>query len=692
MRICFVSRELVPYSGGGIGTYVAMMARTLVASGHQVHVVTQARPGLPARTPDRIFLHAVSLEDGDVARNAESYFPQRYAMGVHAALIRLHLVHAFDLVEFPEFYGEGAVALRAHRRLGLYRGVVMAVRLHTPSVLVRELNGVERLDGETAAIDVMERDSMRDADCVLSPTHSLLGMAAERFGPFARQAVVPHPFAEAWTGDLGPARGVRPNRPRILYFGRLERRKGVQLLIPALAGLVRRGLEAELVFLGGDTPTGPGETSMRMALERQLTPELQGRVRFEPARGRAELGEAIRQATLCCFPSLWENFPNVCLEAMAMGCPVVASDAGGMAEILEDRVSGLLFRAGDPHALEEALAEVISDAGLADRLADGARARLVRSYAPDKIADALVGELTRPPARPARLRLHPSASTDSPTVSVLIPFFDLAHTLPETLASLDAQTFRDFETLVVDDGSTDPESLRLLASLAGDPRVRLIRKDNGGLSSARNAGLAVARGRFVLPLDADDLLEPSFLAKAVAVLEGDPALAWCTSWVDFFSETSASCGGWIPLGHAPELMLAENVAGPCTALFRREVLDQIGGYDESFPAFEDWDVFCSLLERGLRGEVLPEFLFRYRIREGSLAHGMTPHLRHALRAKLIAKHPGLVHETTLRRVLAQAEGQAERLELGRYALVDRINAAVKRVPGLHRLAKRVLAR
>jgi glycosyltransferase involved in cell wall biosynthesis/GT2 family glycosyltransferase len=664
---------------------VALMARSLVRAGHEVHVLTQPHPGLPERTPEGARLHAVSLEEGDAGRDAYPYFPQRYAMAVHVALSRLHRAHPFDVIELPEFYGEGAVALKAHRLLKAYAGATLAVRLHTPSVVVRELNEVGRLGGEEVAIDVMERDSLRDADCVLSPTRALLDMARARFGPFVREQVLAHPFDARWAADLGVAQvGPPTGGPRrILYFGRLERRKGVHLLLPALEGLLRRGLDVELVLLGNDTPTGPGETSMRQALERAMTPELAGRVRFEPGRGREALGEEITSATVCCFPSVWENFPNVCLEAMAMGRPVVASDGGGMAEILEDGASGLLFQSGDVASLEAALARVLTEDGLAERLAEGARRRLEQVCSPQRIAETFVSSVPGA-SKPPRV----ASAGEKPLVSTVIPYFNLARTLPETLASIEAQTHRELEILVVDDGSTELESRALVDELARAGRIQLIRQPNRGLSAARNAGLRAARGEYVLPLDADDALEPTFVEKTVEVLESRPELSWCTSYVAFFGdEDGAPAGGWVPLGHAPEWMSVENLAGSCTAVFRRDVLVEAGGYDESLPSFEDWDLYCTLIERGLRGELIPEFLFRYRIRSASLAHAMAPALRHALRAALIAKHPTLVNPAAMRRLLAEADGLREELSLPRHALADRVNDTLKRLPVVHHVLK-----
>lgn len=692
LRICLVSRELAPYGGGGIGTYVAGMARALAECGHEVHVLTQPHPGLPTRSAEGVRLHSVRVDEGLAASERFSYFPQRWAVAVHEALSRLHAAHPFQAIEFPEFFGEGAYALKAHRRLGAFPGAVLAVRLHTPSVLVRELDGVQRLEGEASAIDVMERDALRDADLVLSPTRSLLELASERFGPLRRGEVVPHPFSPEWAADLGNVDRVPASSSRILYFGRLERRKGVQLLLPALEKVCASGIEAELLLVGGDTPTGPAETSMRAWLERAVPPSVRSLVRYEPARSRAALGAAIATASVCCFPSLWENFPNVCLEAMALGCPVVGSDAGGMAELIEDGKSGLLFRSGEVTALAEALIRVLGDKDRAAALGEAGRVRLKTYCDPRAVVASFVEALRQAQSHPPP-RVVPSgrAPSHSPCISVVVPFFNLASTLPDTLASLDAQSFKDFETIIVDDGSTEGDSRELLRKLERDPRIRLVRQPNGGLSSARNAGLAVAEGRYVLPLDADDAIAPAFLARTLEVLESDLALGWCATWVEFFvKRVGDTQRGWIPLGHAPELMLADNVAGSCTALFRRDLLEEVGGYDESFPSYEDWDLYCSLLERGHRGEVLPESLFHYRIREDSLAHGMAPTLRHALRAKLVEKHPALVGSMAMRRLLAEEAHLREELSLPRHQLAEKVNETVKRLPFVHRALKTLL--
>ena len=121
-----------------------------------------------------------------------------------------------------------------------------------------------------------------------------------------------------------------------------------------------------------------------------------------------------------------------------------------------------------------------------------------------------------------------------PTVSVVIPCFNLGRYLDDAVSSVLAQTHRDVEVLVVDDGSTDPDTIRTLDAWAA--QGALIRTEHLGLSAARNAGIRRATGSYVCCLDADDVLEPTWLQAAVSLLEDDPDLAFVSHWLTTFGD------------------------------------------------------------------------------------------------------------------------------------------------------------
>ncbi|HEY3445911.1 MAG TPA: glycosyltransferase family A protein [Myxococcales bacterium] len=254
----------------------------------------------------------------------------------------------------------------------------------------------------------------------------------------------------------------------------------------------------------------------------------------------------------------------------------------------------------------------------------------------EEAAGIAVLEREAPDTRKRRARAKPASR--APAVSVVVPFFNLARYLPETLASIRRQTFESYEIVVVDDGSTDSDCADLLRRLEGEG-VRVVRKPNGGLASARNAGFREARGRFVLPLDADDLIAPDYLETAVRALSLDSGLSYVTTLVaDFETSPEKPTGGWCPWGADMDLLPVMNCAGACTALFVRDDVLAVGGYDETLTSFEDWDLYATLAGKGFEGLVLPQFLFFYRSRPGSMLRTEGVDRRGELRSRLVQKH------------------------------------------------------
>ena len=202
----------------------------------------------------------------------------------------------------------------------------------------------------------------------------------------------------------------------------------------------------------------------------------------------------------------------------------------------------------------------------------------------------------------------------SPRVSAVVTCFNLGAYLPEALDSIRAQTFRDFEICVVDDGSTEPATVQLLRSLGRD--VRVVYSDNRGLSAARNLGVARTSGEFICAVDADDVLAPTLFERSIARLDSDPSLTFVSHWLEAFGDESWE---WKPERcDFPGLLDVNTVNG--AALVRRTAVEAVGGWDEALrDGCEDWDFWITLVERGFRGDILPEILFRYRRRADSMS-------------------------------------------------------------------------
>ena len=183
---------------------------------------------------------------------------------------------------------------------------------------------------------------------------------------------------------------------------------------------------------------------------------------------------------------------------------------------------------------------------------------------------------------------------DVPTVSVIIPTYNRADFLKEAIESVFAQTFCDFELIVVDDGSTD--RTRDLLAAYGE-RLRPIFQANRGVSSARNAGIRAAQGRYIALLDSDDLWLPKKLAAQIAAMEAQPDIPLCHTeeiWIRRGVRVNQMKKHQKHGGHIFPHCLPFCVVSPSSALMRRAIFDEVGYFDEALPACEDYDLWLRI--------------------------------------------------------------------------------------------------
>ena len=229
----------------------------------------------------------------------------------------------------------------------------------------------------------------------------------------------------------------------------------------------------------------------------------------------------------------------------------------------------------------------------------------------------------------------PDDTRGTPRVTVIIPCHDLGEYLDEAVDSAFAQTEQDFDVIIVDDGSTDETTRQVLADYPR-PRTRVFRTENRGLSAARNLATTQTGAEYLCALDADDRLAPACLERSLQVLDTDRSLAFASHWVRTFGDEERE---WRPERCDLAAVLDMNTLNGA-AVVRREAVLAVGGWDESFrDGCEDWDLWLTLLERGYRGTIIPEVLFHYRRRAGSMSRVMMQGDVHlGVFRQILAKH------------------------------------------------------
>ena len=270
-------------------------------------------------------------------------------------------------------------------------------------------------------------------------------------------------------------------------------------------------------------------------------------------------------------------------------------------------------------------------------------------------------------------------------VSIVIPCFNAGETIGEAIESALSQTYADIEIVVVDDGSTDPVTLDVLAHAAW-PRTRILHQGNAGPAAARNAAIQASLGEYILPLDADDRIEPTYVEKAMAAMQADPnvGIVYCKAM-----KFGAESGPWNLPAYTLRELVIDNVIF-VTSLFRRADWEQVGGFSEALTlGVEDYDFWIKIVALGREVRQLEECLFHYRVGHVSRTTRFSSD-----RGAMVATYAEI-----FRNNLAFYGKHAEVLfehrfglyaELARYrAIYGRLEAILARRPWLERIARRV---
>ena len=393
MRIALVSREFPPGSrSGGIGTYTEKTARALSRLGQEVHVFTEGDAGAQSSMESPVRLHFLP----EVKARPDEHRVMRRSLAVARAL---WAAGPFDVVQACEWDAEAvAYALRPKS--------VLVTRLATPAYVVNRLNGMSmRARLRTAVVGRFERLQARLSNQVISPSRALADLVGRdwRLDP-ARVKVIPTGIEIPIAAPADPPRGMAGKR-YVLYFGRLERRKGVKTWIDALPAVLDRDQDLTAVFAGQDLGLAgvPVQDYARKTLAAYID-----RVVFLPRLPHSELFPLVAAATLVVMPSTWESVANACLEAMALGRPVIATHGSGFAEIMRDGVSGFLVEPEDHRQLARVAIHALADPVRLAEIGRAAHAR-ARDFDLDKMASRLL-DLYEDLVRSPRIRAAAGAA------------------------------------------------------------------------------------------------------------------------------------------------------------------------------------------------------------------------------------------------------------------------------------------
>lgn len=383
-----MSFEYPPETGfGGIGTYTWYQARALVKLGHEVHVLAGATEPTSLRSQDHDGVRVFRFRLGEawlkwvreLGRHKLWWTKNRLENGfsMYAGLRELARSHVYDIVEMPECGAEGML-------VNLLSGMNTVVRFHSPARLIMRFYNQRRTD--VILCSLLEQLGILRATAFSACSQFLSQEVRRRLSVQRPVPVIPNGidlklFDAATQVDFRRKYSLPKDRLILFFSGRMEQRKGIHLCKEIVSRILAR-YDVAFVFAGQD---------IFQFMQGELLPflktrRLKGSIHYLGRIGMTEIRSGVCQSDIYLIPSLWENCPYSCLEAMAGGRAIVSSDQGGMPELIRDRQNGLLAKSGDPSSYIRCIEELIEDGSLRERLGAAARSSVEDFHSDVRVA------------------------------------------------------------------------------------------------------------------------------------------------------------------------------------------------------------------------------------------------------------------------------------------------------------------
>ncbi len=387
LRIAFATPEYVTekHFDGGLANYLQRVSRTLVELGHDVHVVTLSLNDESEFEHDGVMVHRIMLKRGWQTLNwlTRYTFPAtlhwlNFSAQVFRKLKELHREKPFALIQYPNYSSCGVFAIPLLRATHVVRASSFEPAWNEAAGLQRNL--------DRALVERLEALQYRLTRNVYAPSQAVQTMLAQRAGVGGVRVIRSPFYVETREWDATVYEQFLKGKRYVLYFGRFQLHKGFHTLVQALPRFFERYPDAFAVLVGRDMETGIA--SSMAAFARAECRSFTNRLILLDNLPHSQLYPVIEGARLVALPSLIDNTPNSCLEAMGLGKVVIGTRGASFEELITDGVNGFLVGAGDPAALAHKLIDAWEDPRLPE-ISAAAKQRM-RDFAPDKTVTSLL--------------------------------------------------------------------------------------------------------------------------------------------------------------------------------------------------------------------------------------------------------------------------------------------------------------
>lgn len=388
MKIAVVVPSWPPGSmASGIVTYASQLVPALRRLGHEVFVLTAGKMDSDSYTVSlRDSAQNPTLWDRALFQLSPDFASYKAAVRpLIAAVKKLVADHQIDVFEMEETLGLNL----AVSELNI---LPVVVRLHGPWFLTGRFNRNNVGKGRDIRRQVREGTGIRRADFVTAPSAAVLDSVRNHYGfELKASRVIPNAIEK---DELAEVWDIHTSKPRtFLFVGRFDAAKGAGLVLRSFAELAAAYQDVKLTFVGADIGIAEADGKLlrfQEFLERHIPKDIHSQIDFRGQLPRADIAQLRRTHFATIIASQFESFAYVVLEAMSLGCPIIATAVGGTPEMIVDRRSGLLVPSQDVHAMAQACRSLLDDPALAARLGHQAWLDCRNAYNPDVIAKQTV--------------------------------------------------------------------------------------------------------------------------------------------------------------------------------------------------------------------------------------------------------------------------------------------------------------
>jgi glycosyltransferase involved in cell wall biosynthesis len=648
LKYWLLTTEYPPQFGGGIGSYCYQWSSILDQNGVEltVFVLNKAEKNFKESVRDNIRVIEFSpyLKDTSDFLGYETMVSSSFD-----EIVRLYLERegSPDWIEAQEYQGIAYFILqKKHLGEPLYKNLKILITCHCPSFITFEHNHISSYQLPYFWIAEMERFCMKAADICIFPSRYLANDILQRHpGLIENYCILRNPYFVKGKSEDDHS----PEKCDFIVIGKLSPAKGILTTLAVFEKLWKKGYGYKLKLIGDENyfHHAAGITTGDLIRKKYSSWLNAGLLVMTGMLEPAKIKKEIHQADIILVPSSVENLPYTVIETMAAGKVVVASSQGGQRELINDRDNGFLFDYNSLASFEEKI-QIAKNLGKdeIDKIKKNA-VETIRSKCDPTIYFKRKMELLNEHSMHERNnfpfiasygkeKLHTVYDQNNELLSIVIPYFNMGKYINDTIASIDQSDYIKKEIIIVNDGSSDEESIRALNAFASRGDVKIIHQENLGLPAARNNGVLAAKGKYLAFLDADDRVAKNYFQKAIGILQQKANVHFVGCWIQYFD---GSAGKWPSFTPEPPFLLYHNMINSSSLVYLKENFLKSGLNDSQFIyGMEDYDSLISLIKNGYNGVAIPEFLFYYRVRKDSMARKFNKSNKLFLYQLLSGKH------------------------------------------------------